>query len=224
MMSGNALAVAILWGRSREGSVTVQAGSVHPCTIYNVWGRLLQSLRPSRDAAWRAFAGEAPLGQFQSLNRSIETQPPCRACQARAFPAPSGSRGAVLPCSVRHAKSRPKPNLPNGRLTGPMSRKWIEYLNCQSGFIPAHATADATRRHFLYAPGSNPGNKPAGRHAVQKARLLAVRSPSRLLGSPASEPNGSRIPPDRLSLPSGKACTASGSSNRVPERTPDRQR
>ncbi len=83
------------------------------------------------------------------------------------------------------------------------------------------------RRHWccLCAPGSNPGKRLGGRRAVQKALLLAGHNPSRSQVYPATEPNGSRNPPlDRFSLPYGKACSASGSNNRVPERTPDQQR
>jgi hypothetical protein len=71
---------------------------------------------------------------------------------------------------------------------------------------------------------NNRGNKPAGRPAAQMERLLAVRNPNKSQVFPVKEPNGSRIPPGRSSLPFGKACNALGSSNRVPERTPDQQR
>ncbi len=80
-----------------------------------------------------------------------------------------------------------------------------------------------THRRCLCAPYSNPGNTPGGRRAAQRARWLAGRSRNRSQMFPVKEPNGSRIPPGRSSLPRGKACNASGSSNHVPERTPDQQ-
>jgi hypothetical protein len=80
------------------------------------------------------------------------------------------------------------------------------------------------RRRFLSAPCSNPGNTPDDRHAVQKERWLAGHNPNKSQAFPVKEPNGSRIPPVRPFLPGGKVCSALGSSNRVPERTSDRQR
>jgi hypothetical protein len=81
-----------------------------------------------------------------------------------------------------------------------------------------------TRRRFLSAPCSNRGNRPDDRHAVQRERWLAGHNPNKSQEFPVKEPNGSRIPPGRSSLPGGKACNALGSSNHVPKRTPDRQR
>jgi len=81
-----------------------------------------------------------------------------------------------------------------------------------------------THRRYPCAPCSNPGNTPGGRRAAQMARWLAARNPNKSQMFPVKEPNGSRIPPGRSSLPCGKACNASGSSNHVPERTPDQQR
>ncbi len=78
----------------------------------------------------------------------------------------------------------------------------------------------------LFAPGSNRGKKPAGRHEVQKAQSWVGRSQNRSQASLVQEPNGihHRNPPDRFSLPYGMACSVLVSNNRVPERTPDRQR
>jgi hypothetical protein len=80
------------------------------------------------------------------------------------------------------------------------------------------------RRHFLFAPYSNRGNTPAGRLEVRMERLLAARNPNKSQAFPVKEPNGSRIPLDRSSLPGGKACNVLGSKNRVLKRTLDRQR
>ncbi len=81
-----------------------------------------------------------------------------------------------------------------------------------------------THRRCPCAPCSNPGNTQGGRRAAQMARWLAARNPNKSQMFPVKEPNGSRIPPGRSSLPCGKACNASGSSNHVPERTSDQQR
>src|SRR5579863_1855617 len=45
------------------------------------------------------------------------------------------------------------------------------------------------RLRYLFAPDSNPGRIPAGRHAVQKVRLSAARSPSKLPEFPEPELN-----------------------------------
>ena len=88
----------------------------------------------------------------------------------------------------------------------------------------ARSPSGGLRRPSLCAPYSNRGNRLVCHPEAQTARLLAVRNPNKSQVFPAKEPNGSRILPDRFSLPFGKAYNASGSSNHVPERTPDQQR
>ena len=78
----------------------------------------------------------------------------------------------------------------------------------------------------LCVPGSSPGKTPDDRRVVQMEQWLAGRSRNRSQVFPVMEPNGNRSLPHlgRSSLPDGKACSAWGSNNRVPERTPDPQR
>lgn len=73
-------------------------------------------------------------------------------------------------------------------------------------------------------PGSNPGNIPGDRHVAQKAQLWAGRTRSKSQVSPVSSWNGSRSPLVRSSWSVCRIYNASGSSNRVLERTPDRLR
>jgi hypothetical protein len=80
-------------------------------------------------------------------------------------------------------------------------------------------------RRFLFVPGSSPGKRRAGRHAVQTARLWAVRNPNKSQEFPVPDWNGSLpLPLDRFFWPACKACNVLGSNNRVPERTLDPQR
>jgi hypothetical protein len=79
-------------------------------------------------------------------------------------------------------------------------------------------------RRFPCAPSSNRGSRLADRPVARMVQLWADRNPSKSQACPAKEPmNGSQIPPDRSSLPDGSFYNVSGSSNRVPERTPDPQ-
>jgi hypothetical protein len=80
------------------------------------------------------------------------------------------------------------------------------------------------RRRCLCARCNNPGKKPGGRHAVQKALLWAGRNRNISQVYPVPEPNGSRNPLDRSSLPDGNSYNVLGSNNHVPERTSDPQR
>ena len=78
----------------------------------------------------------------------------------------------------------------------------------------------------LCVPGSSHGRKPDDRRVVQMEQSLADRSRSRSQVFHGMEPDDTRSLPHlvRSSLPDGKACSAWGSNNRVPERTPDLQR
>ena len=78
----------------------------------------------------------------------------------------------------------------------------------------------------LYVPGSSHGRRLDDHRVVQMEQSLAVRSLSRLQVFRGMEPDDTRSLPHlvRSSLPDGKACSAWGSNNRVPERTPDPQR
>jgi len=102
--------------------------------------------------------------------------------------------------------------------------------SCRSMFRPAnrlYATrgrAPVRGRCCPYGPCSTPCNRQGDHHAAQRERWLAGHNPNKSQGFPVKEPNGGRIPPDRSSLPAGKVCNASGSSNRVPGKTLDRQR
>jgi hypothetical protein len=122
-------------------------------------------------------------------------------CNAR----PNLDRRADLPCDFLGAAAR--------------FRKSFSWMG--SSFIRGRVLAN---RRFPCAPCSNRGNRQAGRLAAQKGRWWADRNPNKSQVFPVKEPNGSRIPPARFSLPDGNFCNASGSSNRVPERTPDQQR
>ena len=84
--------------------------------------------------------------------------------------------------------------------------------------------ATATHPWCLCARCSTTGKIPAGPLAARKERWLAGHNPNKSQGFPVKEPNGSRNLPVRFSLPGGKVCIASGSSNRVLEKTLDRQR
>ena len=77
-----------------------------------------------------------------------------------------------------------------------------------------------------YVPGSSPGKTPDDRLAVQMEQSWVGRSRSRSLEYRGKKPADNRSLPHlgRSSLPYGKACSAWGSNNRVPERTPDPQR
>jgi hypothetical protein len=91
----------------------------------------------------------------------------------------------------------------------------------------ARIASDGPRRRSLCAQYSSRGNILACRPAAQTVRSLAVRNPNKSQVFPVKEPNGNRrLPPlpGRSSLPFGRACSAWGSSNRVPKRTPDQQR
>ena len=93
-----------------------------------------------------------------------------------------------------------------------------------TGASSRSAPAIFLRRLSLFGPYSSRGNKRADRRAAQTERWLAGRNPNKSQVFPVKVPNGSRIPLlARSSLPCGKACSALGSNNRVPERTPDRQ-
>jgi hypothetical protein len=103
----------------------------------------------------------------------------------------------------------PDPVVDNGARIGPYP----------SGRVPY-----PRRRRCLCVPCSNRGNKLDDRHAAQMERLSAARNPNKSQVFPVKEPNGSRIPPGRFSLPCGKACNASESNNRVPGKRSDQQR
>jgi hypothetical protein len=78
----------------------------------------------------------------------------------------------------------------------------------------------------LCVPGSSHGRKLDDRRVVQMEQWLAGRSRSRSQVFHGMEPDDTRSLPHlvRSSLPYGKACSAWGSNNRVPGRTPDPQR
>ena len=78
----------------------------------------------------------------------------------------------------------------------------------------------------LYEPGSSRGKKLDDRPLVQMEQSLAGRSRSRSQVFHGMVPDDTRSLPHlvRSSLPYGKACSAWGSNNRVPGRTPDPQR
>jgi len=80
------------------------------------------------------------------------------------------------------------------------------------------------RRCCPSVPGSNPCKTQDDRREAQKELLLAGRNPNKSQVYPVLEPNGSRTPPGRSSLPDGNSCNALGSNNHVPERTSDQQR
>ena len=90
--------------------------------------------------------------------------------------------------------------------------------------VPCRARHHQHHRYFPCEPGSTPGNTPDGRLAVQKEPLSAGRIPSKSQMFPVTDLNGIRNSPGRTSLPYGMSCSALGSNNRVPEKTPDRQR
>jgi hypothetical protein len=96
-------------------------------------------------------------------------------------------------------------------------------LNSSSGFLVQH------QRHFLCAPGSNPGKKRGDRRVVQKVQWLADHNRNRLLVCREKEqPNDNHhhhhLHLANFSLPDGRLYSALGSNNRVPEKTLDRQR
>ena len=107
------------------------------------------------------------------------------------------------------------------KYAGPNTEKC---LGAGTGFFTTIGRDLLTRRRCLCAQYSNPGNTPDDRRAARMARWLAARNPNKSQLFPVKEPNGSRIPLGRFSLPCGKACNASGSSNHVPEKTADQQR
>jgi len=78
----------------------------------------------------------------------------------------------------------------------------------------------------LCVPGSSPCKTPGDHHVVQMEQSLVGRSRSRSQVCHGKKPADNRSLPHlgRSSLPDGKACSAWGSNNRVPGRTPDPQR
>jgi len=84
--------------------------------------------------------------------------------------------------------------------------------------------ASAPRPCRLSALRSTTGKIPAGHLAARKEQSLAGHNPNKSQAFPVKEPNGSRNLPVRFFSLGGKACSAWGSSNRVPEKTLDRQR
>ena len=118
---------------------------------------------------------------------------------------------AAAALSRAHSNSR-RPNRPS--------------LRVQPASVRARArqtSARVPRPRCLCAPYSSPGNKPGDHHEAQKERWSVGHNPNKSQEFPAKESNGGRILPGRPSLPGGKAYSALVSSNRVPERTADRQ-
>lgn len=97
---------------------------------------------------------------------------------------------------------------------------------CETSSVRGRAMHRHRRHYCPCAPGSNRGKTLDDPHAAQMALLWAGHNPSRSQAYPVMEPNGNRnpLPPGRSSSPYGMACSASGSNNRVPGRTPDQQR
>lgn len=127
----------------------------------------------------------------------------------RPVPA-EGAAHAVLPCKFRFAALG---SLNGEESFGKRGRPWA-----------TKRRARAALQRCPYAPRSTAGSRPGGRHAAETVRSSAVRNRNKSQEFPEQEPNGSRIPLACSSLPPGTACNASGACNRVPDRTPDRQR
>ncbi len=137
-----------------------------------------------------------------------------RRCAGAHHPPSDRSRlsGSVGP--RQKSASRIQPDLNRQRWGGKTGR-----------FRPVRGCASA-RRHRRYPCGqrSNPDRRRADRREAQRERLWAGRIQSRSPAFPARTKCGSRSLPDRSFLRYGMVYNVWVSSNRVPGRTPDRQR
>lgn len=174
-----------------------------------------------------------------SCDRCCERAHGCDAARSSiaAQKATAGSRRAVLPSppdtpSAIKVRQRGSGSDPRAAMESCLKSLRLEQSGNGHRYAGAEVAStvsgrDHRHRHCcLCEPGSSRGRIPGGRREARTARSLADRNRNRSQVYPAPEPNGtrSRHHPDRSFLPSGKACSASGSSSRALERTPDQQR
>jgi hypothetical protein len=166
----------------------------------------MRKLQPGRNSVWEAVA-------LTSGDNGNE-----KCAQKHVRQRVGGSSGLIRQPTASFAV--PEMKFPDPDIKEQIAVDQIGPCLLTSGRVPG------TRRRCPCAPCSNRGNIPDDRHGVQKGRLSADRNPNKSQVFPVmKEPNGSRIhPPDRFSLPCGKACNALGSNNRVLGKMSDQQR